>query len=332
MPGGTLTGARGATLSRRASAEEPAPITSNVLLSSVRIQAVLFHPEPGQVERLLRGMGNSVRMAKSQNKLKRVHVAIGDCSSAPSLGDESLTSLKHRTRIDGIDDFSFEFFDANLGSAAGNNRLLVDSTEDFILFLNPDTFASPQMLLELALPLRDERVGVVEARQLPLEHPKYFDPVSGDTSWASMAASLVRREVIEVTDGFDADAFFLYCDDVDLSWRARLAGFRVVHQPSARVFHDKRLTTDGRIVATDSEIYYAAEAALMLAWKYSRPKLVTQWLRNFSNSPVQSHRKVAQSFRARAANRTLPTPIDPEGRVAEFIDGNYARHRFSYND
>jgi GT2 family glycosyltransferase len=302
------------------------------LLTSVRIQAVLFHPAEGQIQRLVGGMRNAVRLAKSQHELGYVHIAIGDCSNAPSLDGRALESLNQMAQNDGVDHISFEFFDANLGSAAGNNRLLNDSKEEFILFLNPDTFASPQIMLELALPLRDKRVGIVEARQLPLEHPKYFDPISGDTSWASMAASLVRREVIDATGAFDADAFFLYCDDVDLSWRARLAGFRVVHQPSARVFHDKRLSTDGQIVATDAEIYYAAEAALMLAWKYSRPRLVTQWLRNFSNSPVLSHRKVAETFRARMESETLPTPIDPEGRVAEFVDGNYARHRFSYND
>ncbi len=246
---------------------------------------------------------------------------------------DSLEAVTRSAQNDGIDQVSFDFFGANLGSAGGHNRLLVQFKEGFVLFLNPDAFASPHMLLELALPLWDERVGIVEARQVPLEHPKDFDPVFGDTSWASTAAALVPRRVIESVGVFDADAFFLYCDDVDFSWRTRLAGFRVVHQPTARVFHDKRLTTEGRMVVSDAEVYYAAEAAMMLAWKYSQPELAARLLRGFSTSPISGHRKAAKSFRARMNDGTLPTPIDPEGRVAQFFeDGNYARHRFSYDD
>jgi GT2 family glycosyltransferase len=302
-------------------------------LTSLRIQTVLFHPDAGEVERLVRGLGNAVRVAKGQNRLGPVHLAIGDCSAGPSLTDQSLEALTQAARKNGIDSVDFEFFGANLGSAGGHNRLLEAFEEPFVLIFNPDAFASPHMLLELALPLWDQRIGIVEARQVPLEHPKDFDRVSGDTSWASTAAALIRREVIETIGGFDADAFFLYCDDVDFSWRARLAGFRVVHQPTARIFHDKRLTTEGRMVVSDAEVYYAAEAALMLAWKYSKPELARRLLRGFSSSPVALQRKVAKSFRARMTAGTLPKPIDPAGRVAEFhADGNYAHHRFSYDD
>jgi GT2 family glycosyltransferase len=302
-------------------------------LTTVRVQTVLFHPSEGEVGRLVRGLGNAVRVTKGQGRLGHVRLAIGDCSSVPSLTEDSLDALTRSAQSDGIDQVSYDFFGANLGSAGGHNRLLEGFKEAFVFFLNPDAFASPHMFLELALPLGDERVGIVEARQVPLEHPKDFDPASGDTSWASTAAALVPRRVIESVGVFDADAFFLYCDDVDFSWRTRLAGFRVVHQPTARVFHDKRLTTGGRMVVSDAEVYYAAEAAMMLAWKYSQPDLATRLLRGFATSPVSSHRQVAKSFRARLDDGTLPTPIDPEGRVSQFLDdGNYARHRFSYDD
>jgi len=35
-----------------------------------------------------------------------------------------------------------------------------------------------------------------------------------------------REELFLELQGFDADTFFLYCDDVDLSWRVRLAAIR----------------------------------------------------------------------------------------------------------
>jgi GT2 family glycosyltransferase len=34
------------------------------------------------------------------------------------------------------------------------------------------------------------------------------------------------------------ETFFLYCDDTDLAWRARIAGLRVVFCPEAVVVHD----------------------------------------------------------------------------------------------
>ena len=45
---------------------------------------------------------------------------------------------------------------------------------------------------------------------------------------------LVRRDVFDALGGFDP-AFAPHADDVDLCWRAHLAGHRVVVVPQARV-------------------------------------------------------------------------------------------------
>ena len=79
----------------------------------------------------------------------------------------------------------------NLGSAEGNNRLWADVDTDLVFILNPDTVVAPDTLVELVAPLRRPGVGIVDGRQLPIEHPKDYDPVTGDTSWASGACSMV---------------------------------------------------------------------------------------------------------------------------------------------
>ena len=104
--------------------------------------------------------------------------------------------------------------------------------------------------------------------------------------WDDIDKSKVSPELVEdikiaaygeLTTFSATEAFMkLFCDDVDFSWRARLAGFRVVHQPAAQFFHDKRLTLDAQMQVGDAEHFYAAEAAMMLAWKYSRPELAEQ--------------------------------------------------------
>jgi GT2 family glycosyltransferase len=49
-------------------------------------------------------------------------------------------------------------------------------------------------------------------------------------------AALYRRTMLRELGGFDAD-FFAYLEDVDLAWRARLAGWHCLFQPQARVLH-----------------------------------------------------------------------------------------------
>jgi GT2 family glycosyltransferase len=49
-------------------------------------------------------------------------------------------------------------------------------------------------------------------------------------------AGLYSRTMLDEIGYFDED-FFVYLEDVDLAWRARLAGWRCLFQPQARVYH-----------------------------------------------------------------------------------------------
>lgn len=103
--------------------------------------------------------------------------------------------------------------------------------------MNPDGRAHPRLLQALCERSQACAGGaLVEALQFPCEHPKPFDPTHGDTPWASGACLLIPRAIQERLGGFD-DTFFMYCEDVDLSWRARAAGFRVVSEPRALFLH-----------------------------------------------------------------------------------------------
>jgi len=58
---------------------------------------------------------------------------------------------------------------------------------------------------------------------------------------ACAGAALYRRSVFETVGGLDED-FIFYYDDVDLSFRAQLAGFRCVYEPSAICYHKRGAT------------------------------------------------------------------------------------------
>ncbi len=61
--------------------------------------------------------------------------------------------------------------------------------------------------------------------------------MSLDSEWVSGAAFLMPRKIYEAVGGFD-ERFHMYCEDVDLSWRVRDAGFRTVVCPTAQFYHD----------------------------------------------------------------------------------------------
>ena len=55
-------------------------------------------------------------------------------------------------------------------------------------------------------------------------------------------AALYRRRMLDDIGLFDED-LVAYCEDVDLSWRAQLAGWKSIYVPTARVYH--RLSSTG---------------------------------------------------------------------------------------
>lgn len=81
--------------------------------------------------------------------------------------------------------------------------------------------------------------GAVEARQVPLEHPKGFNPETWETAWVSGACCLVNAGAFAAVGGFD-ETFFLYCEDVDLVWRLR-AGRPLYYCADTFITHSKRL-------------------------------------------------------------------------------------------
>jgi len=57
-----------------------------------------------------------------------------------------------------------------------------------------------------------------------------------DVPFASGSSLLIRREVLAEVGLFDED-LFMYQEDLDLCWRSRLAGWRVVLAPASRIHH-----------------------------------------------------------------------------------------------
>ncbi|WP_235578336.1 glycosyltransferase family 2 protein [Pseudorhodoferax sp. Leaf267] len=295
-------------------------------MSTLRIQSILYRNEPQSIQRAVRSVNAAMDAAVAAGVFESCELAYGDCSPEPLFDNMALEALEResgpRVRL------HYRHFGANLGSARGHNTLFEGCVATYVLIMNPDVVLAANALVELSIPFNDDKVGLVEARQLPIEHPKAYDPVTGETGWATTACALIPVDDFVSIGGFDSQTFFLYCDDVDFSWRLRLAGKKVIYRPTAAVFHDKRLAQSGAWQPSAAEQYYSAEAALMLAYKWSREDLARQLVRAFNASALPYLQKAAQEFLRREAAQVLPQPLDGDHRIGEFVGDGYAQHRF----
>ena len=66
----------------------------------------------------------------------------------------------------------------------------------------------------------------------------------------------------------------------------------------------------------------------MLATRWSRPDIVEETIATVEAGESEIQRAALDEFRARVSDGRVPDPEpDPDG-VAQFIDGEYAIHRF----
>lgn len=151
--------------------------------------------------------------------------------------------------------------ETNLGFAAGNNRAFAGAEEPYLVCLNPDAFPEPEWLARLiALADAHGDAGAIGSLQVLAEDPRLLDG-AGDCYWAGglpyralhrrvrpaalrrgeafsacAAAALYRASAFREAGGFD-ESFFCYCEDVDLGFRLRLNGWRVLQADDAIVAH-----------------------------------------------------------------------------------------------
>ncbi len=155
----------------------------------------------------------------------------------------------------------------NFGFTGGNNRGIewaLTRGFEYIWILNNDTVVEPNCLERLLEPFRgDDRVGAVGGLILYHADPDrvwfgggQLDLVRavGTHEWEGAPQAAVERgapretgfltgccilassEAIRAVGGFEED-FFAYVEDVDFCLRLRRAGFRVMFQPAARLYH-----------------------------------------------------------------------------------------------
>lgn len=155
---------------------------------------------------------------------------------------------------------------ANLGFAEGCNRGLAVARGEWVAMLNNDAEAAPNWASALvraaeqaapevgslqSLLLYRDRPGVVNSAGIALEWDgsgvdiaegqapstcaepvEIFCPTAGA---AAYRRTMLDRIVLE--EGYFDRTYFMYMEDLDLGWRARLAGYSALYVPESVVYH-----------------------------------------------------------------------------------------------
>ncbi len=177
----------------------------------------------------------------------------------------------------------------NRGYAGGCNEGLKHSSAEYVVFMNDDTEHDPLWLDALVhAALEDKGTGALQPKILSLKNYKKgkkvfdyagaaggmidrlgypwclgrtFSTIEADRGqydggqeifWASGVAMFVKRSVAEELGGFDED-FFMQMEEIDLSWRMKLAGYHVRSVPSSVVMHEGGASLQG---GTAEKIYF----------------------------------------------------------------------------
>ncbi|HZW58239.1 MAG TPA: glycosyltransferase family 2 protein [Nitrososphaerales archaeon] len=154
----------------------------------------------------------------------------------------------------------------NYGFCKGNNEAIKFARQklhpSFVLLLNNDTVVSKNFLQELVRVTMDfAKTGLAQPKVLKMGQPDiidavgialesfgdarqigYLEPDRGQYSettevWGvNGCCELINTSMINQIGLLDED-FFAYYDDVDLSWRARLTGWKSIYVPSSIIYH-----------------------------------------------------------------------------------------------
>lgn len=152
----------------------------------------------------------------------------------------------------------------NMGFGGACNTGLAQAKGEILVLLNQDTLVQPHWLAALVAVLAEHPdVGIVGSKALYADgtiqhaggtvdaqgggsHLGYRQVDQGqfdrlmDVDYVTGASLALRRKLYEQIGGFDPGFHPAYLEDVDLCWRARTAGWRVVYAPQSALIHNER--------------------------------------------------------------------------------------------
>lgn len=223
----------------------------------------------------------------------------------------------------------------NLRFAGGNNagiREALARGADMVLLLNNDTVVDKDFLTHLvARMIVDETCGMVAPKILYFDQPDRIWFAGGEISmwtgtmkhtgirevdcgqhdtvreidYASGCCILVRAGVIRKIGMLD-ESYHMYTEDADWSIRTRRAGYKIVYEPQARVWHKISVSAGGHLSRYKLKNKFIS--GFRFFWRYGSwaQRLVFPWMSVIVNA-VAAAGYILSSFKIK--RRTNPKSI-----------------------
>jgi GT2 family glycosyltransferase len=196
--------------------------------------------------------------------------------------------------------------DQNRGFTGGNNIGIRSALGSIVILLNNDTEVDPHWLQVIVDTFdRHSEAGLIASKMLLFDQRNKFhtagdiyrlDGIPGNRGvWetdrgqynneeyvfsACGGSAAYRRSMLDQIGLLDEE-FFYSCEDIDLAWRAQLAGWKCVYAPNAIVYHKLSATGGGSIASFydgRNFIYVIAKDYPSSLWKKYRGLIIrTQW-------------------------------------------------------
>lgn len=202
------------------------------------------------------------------------------------------------------------FLPKNLGFAKGNNVAVHEAKGKYVLLLNNDCVVNPDWLQQMVgTAEEDEKIFAVNSKIIMLFEEKklvkiqnagimvFQDGYARDIGsiikhnmqsreqdmendlgqfdkkkeiYAACAAAILYRKNVLEKIGYLDESFFMYYEDVEISERARLNGYKIVYCPKAVVHHYHSFSTSE---ASPFYVYYPEKGRLLHIF-YNFPLIV----------------------------------------------------------
>jgi GT2 family glycosyltransferase len=234
--------------------------------------------------------------------------------------DESVTLVQHE-----YPEVVLLQLDRNLGLTGGINRGVQVARGEIIAPLNNDTEVSPAWAEALVTALLDHPDAGMAASKMLLFDQRDTIHSAGDAYgvdgipinrgvwqkdqgqfdddeyiWGGCGGAVAYRRAMLDDIGLLDEDLFMYCEDVDLNWRAQLAGYKCVFAPRAVVYHHLSATGGGEIAS----FYTGRNTLWVLAKNYPGQLLRRHW-RSVVRAQFRIARDALQARQGAAARARL---------------------------
>lgn len=177
----------------------------------------------------------------------------------------------------------------NSGAKAAQGKIVV--------FLNTDVIPEKDFLAPLIAHFKDASVFAVGCREKDfrqgkvvysgraearfgrgfLVHRRAKDQDKSDTFWAAAGSMAVDREKYLKLGGMDTLYRPAYYEDIDLSYRARLVGWKILFEPKSVVLHHHE-TTNISVFGPNQMKKFAYKNQFLFIWKNADFRLLLEHL------------------------------------------------------